>query len=65
VKTRPNSSAALSVRTPKLPAAAASSQEPREGHITAREDADKGAAPPEQQELSQRRSWLHRFFLGP
>jgi plasmid stabilization system protein ParE len=25
----------------------------------------KGDVPPEQQEASQRRSWLHRFFFGP
>jgi hypothetical protein len=24
----------------------------------------KGVTPPEQQESSQRRSWLHRFFFG-
>jgi hypothetical protein len=27
--------------------------------------AAKGTAPPESQEPSQRRSWLHRFFFGP
>ena len=43
--------AALAQRVPELEAP----PEPREGHATA----------PEQQEPSQRRSWLYRFFFGP
>src|ERR671910_3062995 len=41
------------------------SPEPREGHVTTSEEPGKGTASPEQQEPSQRRSWLHRFFFGP
>src|ERR671910_3018799 len=41
------------------------SPEPREGHVTDTEEASKDTASPEQQEPSQRRSWLHRFFFGP
>jgi hypothetical protein len=49
----------LTHRIPELDA----SPEPREGHVTASEEADKGAAaPPEQQEPSQRRSWWRVFF---
>jgi hypothetical protein len=58
VKTHPNIIAALTERIPELEPA----QEPREGHITAPEEADKGTAPPEQQEPSQRRSWWRAFF---
>jgi hypothetical protein len=32
------------------------------GHVTASEEADKGKVPSEQQEPSQRRSWLRAFF---
>src|SRR5215207_3148830 len=39
--------------------------ETRESPVTASEETGKGAAPPEQQEPSQRRSRLHRFFFGP
>jgi excisionase family DNA binding protein len=51
----------LTQRIPELEA----SPEPREGHVTASEAADKSTPPPEQQEPSQRRSWLYRFFFGP
>jgi excisionase family DNA binding protein len=48
----------LTQRIPELEA----SPEPREGHVTASEEADKGTTPPEQQEPSQRRSWWRAFF---
>ena len=51
----------LTQRIPELEA----SPEPREGQVTASEAADKSTPPPEQQEPSQRRSWLYRFFFGP
>src|ERR671910_372856 len=51
----------LTQRIPELEA----SPEPREGHGTDTEEASKDTASPEQQEPSQRRSWLHRFFFGP
>jgi len=50
----------LTHRIPELEA----SPDPREGHVTPSEEVDKGTPPPEQQEPSQRRSWLHRFFFG-
>jgi hypothetical protein len=51
----------LTQRIPELEA----SPEPREGHVTASEAADKSTPPPEQQEESEHRSWLYRFFFGP
>jgi hypothetical protein len=39
--------------------------EPQDFSKTASEDVSGGDAPPEQQEPSQRRSWLYRFFFGP
>ena len=39
--------------------------EPREAPVTASEKPHNIHAPPEQQEPSPRRSWLHRFFFGP
>ena len=52
----------LTQRIPELEA----SPEPREGHVTASEAADKSTTPlPEQQEPSPRRSCLYRFFFGP
>ena len=51
----------LTQRIPELEA----SPQPREGHVTDTEEASKDTASPEQQEPSQRRSWLHRFFFGP
>jgi hypothetical protein len=38
-------------------------QEPQDAPKTVSEGADKGDVPPEQQEPSQRRSWLYRFFF--
>jgi hypothetical protein len=58
VKTRSNIIAALTRRIPELEPA----QEPREGHVTESDEADKSTAPPEQQEPSQRRSWWRAFF---
>jgi DNA-binding Lrp family transcriptional regulator len=56
-----HANATLANRVPELEA----STEQREAHVTASEEADKGTAPPEQQEPSQRRerSWW-RAFLG-
>ena len=51
----------LTQRIPELEA----SPETREGHVMASEEADESTAPQEQQEPSQRRSWLYRFFYGP
>jgi hypothetical protein len=53
--------ATLAQRVPELEAAT----EPREAPVTSSEEADKGPTPQEQQEPSERRSWLHRFFFGP
>jgi len=39
--------------------------EPREAPVTTSEEPHSTHAPSEQQEHSQRRSWLHRFFFGP
>jgi predicted RNase H-like nuclease (RuvC/YqgF family) len=51
----------LTQRIPELEA----SPEPREGHGTASEEAAKSTAPHEQQNPSERRSWMSRFFFGP
>jgi hypothetical protein len=51
----------LTQRIPELEA----SPEPRESQVTASEAADKSTPPPEQQEGSEHRSWLYRFFFGP
>ena len=49
----------LTQRIPELEA----SPEPREGHGTPSEEADESStAPQEQQNPSERRSWLYRFF---
>ena len=48
----------MAQRIPELEAA----QEPRDGPLRASEEADKGTAPSEQQESSQRRSWWRAFF---
>jgi len=53
--------AQLTQRIPELEAPS----EPRESRETASEEPHSTHAPPEQQEPSQRRSWLHRFFFGP
>jgi hypothetical protein len=39
--------------------------ESREVFESATQAKDKDTAPPEQQDPSHRRSWLHRFFFGP
>ena len=54
--------AALTERIPELEAPREARSEAREGHVMASEEADKGKAPPEQQEPSQRRSWWRSFF---
>ena len=53
--------AQLTQRIPELEAPS----EAQEAPVTPSEDAAKGRVSPEQQEPSQRRSWLHRFFFGP
>ncbi len=57
----------MAQRIPELeaPREASASPEAREGHVTASEGADKGKVPSEQQEPSQRRSWLRAFFGLP
>jgi excisionase family DNA binding protein len=57
----------MAQRIPELeaPREASASPEAREGHETASDGADKGKAPSEQQEPSQRRSWLRAFFGLP
>src|ERR671911_115292 len=39
--------------------------EPRDVPETVPEGTARGEVPPEAQEATQRRSWLHRFFFGP
>ena len=51
----------LTQRIPELEA----SPEPREGHGAASEEAAKSTTPQEQQNPSERRSLMHRFFFGP
>jgi len=53
--------AALTERIPELEAA----PEPRESPETASGEPHSTHAPPEQEEPSQSRSWVHRFFFGP
>jgi hypothetical protein len=50
--------AGLVQRVPELGPA----QEPQEDHVMDSEEPDKGTAPSEQQETSQRRSWWRAFF---
>src|SRR5919112_5383324 len=57
--------AALTERIPELEAPREARSEAREGHVTTSEGADKGEVPSEQQEPSQRRSWLRAFFGLP
>jgi hypothetical protein len=52
--------AGLVQRVPELEAA----PEPRDIPITDSGEAGKDDVPPDQQEPSQHRSWLYRFFLG-
>jgi hypothetical protein len=51
----------LMQRIPELEAPS----EPREATENGSERASRGTATPEQQEPSEGRSWLHRFFFGP
>ena len=51
----------LTQRIPELEA----SPEPREGHGAASEKAAKSTTSQEQQNPSERRSLMHRFFFGP
>jgi len=44
---------------------APASSEARDSSLSYSDGTDKGTAPSEQQETSERRSWLHRFFFGP
>src|SRR5215208_5391999 len=53
--------ATLAQRVPELEAPS----ERREAPVSSSEETDKGKVPPEQQEPTQHRSWLHRFFFGP
>src|SRR5215207_1637187 len=55
----------LMQRVPELEPAKHSSSDPREGHATGSEEADKGTGSPEPQEPSQRRSWGRAFFFEP
>jgi len=57
--------AGLVQRVPELEAAREEAPEERESTQTPSEEPHSTHAPPEQQEPSQRRSWLHRFFFGP
>jgi len=56
--------AGLVQRVPELEPVKDSS-EPQGSPVVAAGESDEGRATPEQQEPSQRRSWLHRFFFGP
>ena len=59
----------LAAALERIPAIEAAPQEPSaepsESPVSASEESGKGKVPPESQEPSQRRSWLHRFFFGP
>ena len=55
----------MAQRIPELEAAKDSSSEPPESPVTASEGADTGKVTSEQQEPSQRRSWLRAFFGFP
>jgi hypothetical protein len=62
VKTHPNIITALAECIPELEPA----QEQRDGHMTDSEEPDEGMmASPEQQEPTERRFLLQRFFFGP
>jgi len=55
----------MAQRIPELEDAKDSSSESPEPPVTASDGADKGKVPSEQQEPSQRRSWLRAFFGLP
>ena len=55
----------MAQRIPELEPAREEASEPREAPVSSSEETDKGRAPPEQQEPSQRRSWLRAFFGLP
>jgi hypothetical protein len=57
--------AALERMPPQLEAPREEPSEPRDTPKMVPEDASKYEGPPEQQEPTQRRSWLYRFFFGP
>ena len=53
----------LTQRIPELEASGAT--EARESPVSHSDGTGKSSTPPEPQEPSQRRSWMHRFFFGP
>jgi hypothetical protein len=53
----------LAAALERIPAIEAGDE--RDAPVTATEGAGEGDVPPEEQESSQRRSWLYRFFFGP
>src|SRR5829696_8573080 len=55
----------MAQRIPELEPSREEPREPREAPVSSSEEADKGQAPSEQQEPSQRRSWLRAFFGLP
>jgi hypothetical protein len=55
----------MAQRIPELEPAREEASEPREAPVSSSEETDKGRAAPEQQEPSQRRSWLRAFFGLP
>jgi excisionase family DNA binding protein len=55
----------MAQRIPELDPAREEASEPREAPVSSSEETDKGKAPSEQQEPSQRRSWLRAFFGLP
>ena len=57
--------AGLVQRVPELEPANDSSPEPPEPPVTSSGETDQGVASPEQQEPTQRRSWLRAFFGFP
>jgi hypothetical protein len=57
--------AGLVQRVPELEPAKDPSSEPSESPLMYSGETDKDRGSPEQQEPSERRSWLHQFFFGP
>ena len=55
----------MAQRIPELEPPREAPREPREDHVAASEDTVQDHAPRDQQEPTQRRSWLYRFFFGP
>ena len=55
----------MAQRIPELEPAREEPRDTREAAVSSSEETDKGKVPSEQQEPSQRRSWLRAFFGLP